>query len=83
MREGELTPGSRSALRAAVLSDEDPREIGTLAECFYRRGLYKKAIRWIQKSIDGDPGAEVYRLQLAKYEDALAKDPWGLRGGRR
>ena len=79
----DLKEASHAALRAAVLSDEDPRVIGTLAECFYRRGLYKKAIRWIQKSIDGDPDTETYRLQLAKYEDALAKDPWGLRGGRR
>ena len=55
-----------------VFSDKDARIIGTLAETYYRRGMYSKAIRWINLSIERDPDDAHYRDRLAAYEAARA-----------
>jgi thiol-disulfide isomerase/thioredoxin len=68
----ELEEGTRCALRAMVFSDKDARIIGTLAETYYRRGMYSKAIRWINLSIERDPDDARYRDRLAAYEAARA-----------
>jgi len=64
----ELEEATRCALRAMVFSDKDARIIGTLAETYYRRGLYTKAIRWINLSIERDPTDTHYRDRLAVFE---------------
>ena len=80
----EMEEASRCALRAVVLSDREPEIIATLAECYYQRGLYRKAIRWLGDAIAQDPPrVAIHRTRLAAYETALATDPWGLKAGRR
>ncbi len=76
----DLVPATRSAIRAVVYSDNDPDVMSTLAECYYWRGLYSKAIKWQRKSVDAAPHQKLYRAQLALYEDAKAADPHGMRG---
>lgn len=74
-----MEDASRHALRAVVLSDKEPAIIATLAESYHRRGLNRKAVRWINEAIDRHPQREdEYRLLLARYEQALADDPRGL-----
>lgn len=68
--EVELEEATRCALRAMVFSDKDARIIGTLAETYYQRGLYRKAIRWINLSIERDPTEVYYQRRLAVYESA-------------
>jgi len=76
----ELEEATRCALRAMVFSDKDARIIGTLAETYYRRRLYTKAIRWINLAIERDPADTHYRDRLAAYEtaqtDAAAGRSW-------
>lgn len=76
----ELEEATRVALRAAVLSDLDPRMVDTLAECYYWQGKYRKAIKWILTSIEKAPDEELYRRQLTLFEKSLESDPYGLRG---
>ncbi len=76
----DLGPATKSALRAVVFSDNDPDVISTLAECYYWRGLYSKAIRWQKKAVAGAPHQQLYRDQLVRYEEARAADPHGMRG---
>ncbi len=66
----ELEEATRCALRAMIFSDKDARIIGILAETYYHRRLYTKAIRWINLSIERDPAAVGYRDRLAVYEEA-------------
>jgi len=66
----ELEEATRCALRAMVFSDKDARIIGTLAETYYHRRLYNKAIRWINLSIERDPSDLGYRDRLAVFEAA-------------
>ena len=66
----ELEEATRCALRAMVFSDKDARIIGTLAETYYQRRLYNKAIRWINLSIERDPADLGYRDRLAVFEAA-------------
>lgn len=68
----ELEEATRCALRAMVFSDKDARIIGTLAETYYRRGLYTKAIRWINLAIERDPDDAQYPKRLAAFEAAKA-----------
>jgi tetratricopeptide (TPR) repeat protein len=79
----ELGEATRVALRAAVLSDLDPRMVDTLAECYYWQGKYRRAIKWIRKSIEKDPDEAQYRRQLTLFEETLELDPYGYRGIRR
>ncbi len=64
----ELEEATRCALRAMVFSDKDARIIGTLAETYYKRGLYTKAIRWVNLAIERDPADAHYRARLAVFE---------------
>lgn len=66
----ELEKATKCALRAMVYSDKDARVIGTLAETYYRRRLYDKAIRWINLSIERDPDDDYYRDRLVVFEAA-------------
>ena len=68
----ELKEGTRCALRAMIISGNDALIIGTLAETYYRRGMYSKAIRWINLSIEREPDDALHRDRLAVYEAALA-----------
>jgi len=80
----EMEEASSHALRAVVLSDREPEIIATLAECYYRRGLYRKAVRWLEDAVAQEPlRVAIHRGRLADYEAALAQDPWGLKAGRR
>lgn len=79
----DLTAAAEAALRAAVLSDMEPRLLGTLAECYNLQGRYRRAIRWIEQCIEKEPDDPAYREQLARYEEALRRDPYGYRGVRR
>ena len=75
-----MEEASRHALRAVVLSEKEPEIIATLAESYHRRGLNRKAVRWIGEAIDRDPPrVRDYEILLARYEQALADDPWGLK----
>ena len=73
----ELEEGTYCALRAMVLSGNDASIIGTLAETYYLRGMYSKAIRWIILSIERDPDSAYYRDRLTAFEAAQAGDPAG------
>ena len=68
----DLEEATRCALRAMVFSDKDARIISTLAETYYRRGMYTKAIRWINLAIERDSADTRYRDRLVAYEAAKA-----------
>jgi len=76
----ELKEATKCALRAMVYSDKDARVIGTLAETYYRRRLYDKAIRWINLSIEREPDDGHYRDRLAVFEAARETDANRYRG---
>jgi len=71
----DLEEATRCALRAMVFSDKDARIIGTLAETYFRRGLYEKAVRWINVSIERDPDDAGHRRRLAAYQAAQGGTP--------
>ena len=79
----ELEEATRCALRAMVFSDKDARIIGTLAETYYYRRMYSKAIRWINLSIERDPEDIRFRDQLAAYEAAQANASGRFTGSSR
>jgi hypothetical protein len=66
----ELEEATRCALRAMIFSDKDARIISTLAETYYHRRMYGKAIKWINLSIEREPEVALYRDRLAVYEAA-------------
>ena len=67
------------AIRAAVLSDEDPEIVALLSDLFYERGLYRKSIRWIKKAVAAAPDNKEYRARLERFEAALQNDPHGMK----
>jgi tetratricopeptide (TPR) repeat protein len=69
----ELEEATRCALRAMIYSDKDARIISTLAETYYQRRLYDKAIQWISLAIERDPGDANFRESLAVYEAARSR----------
>jgi thiol-disulfide isomerase/thioredoxin len=69
----ELEEATRCALRAMIFSDKDARIISTLAETYYQRRLYNKAIQWITLSMERDPTETNYRERLAVYEAARSR----------
>jgi len=79
----EFEEATRLALRAVLISEMDPAITETLAETYYRRGLYRRAIRWIDQSIERDPQVAYYREQRVRFQDALTADPYGFHGARR
>jgi len=76
----ELKAATRSAIRAVVFSDNDPDVISTLAECYYWRGMYGKAVKWQKKAVGEAPHTKIYQERLALYEQAKSGDPHGMRG---
>jgi len=76
----ELLEGSRKAIRAAVLSGEDPEIVALLSELFYYRGLYRKSIRWMKKAVVAEPDNDEFKAQLERYRTALENDPYGMKG---
>lgn len=76
----DLEEGTRCAIRATVFSDKDPATIVTLAECYYYRGYYRKAIKWIDQAMEQVPDDPLYQEHLARYQEALADDPHGMKG---
>jgi tetratricopeptide (TPR) repeat protein len=76
----DLEEATRCAIRATVFSDKDPAMIATLADTYYYRGKYRKAIKWINQAVEKAPEDAALRERLARYETALADDPWGLKG---
>jgi tetratricopeptide (TPR) repeat protein len=66
----ELHEATRCALRAMIFSDKDALIISTLAETYYQRRIYSKAIKWINLAIERDPADTDYRDRLAVYEKA-------------
>ena len=79
----ELEAAARAALRAAILSDLDPHMTETLAECYFWQGKYRRAIRWIRKSIEKAPDEVGYSSKLTRFENSLQQDPYGYRGIKR
>ncbi len=79
----DLTQASRYALRAVVLSDEDPRIISTLSECYFQRHLPAKAKRWLDKALVRDPDNGFYQERAAVFQAAVEKFPAHRRGRRR
>lgn len=55
------------AMKAVVLSGEDPNVMDTLAEIYFKRGMKEDAIKWIEKSISKDPGNKYFKDQLVKF----------------
>ncbi len=75
----DLEDATKAALRATVYSDKDAAVIGLLAECYRRRGLYDRALRWIDQSIERDPAEPRYRRQ----RETILAEQAARRGGRR
>lgn len=68
----DLEAATIAALRATIYSDKDAAVIGVLAECYFQRRLYDRALRWIEQSVDRAPDDERYREQRRRY--AAARD---------
>jgi tetratricopeptide (TPR) repeat protein len=79
----DLEQASRYALRAVIMSDEDPRMMATLGRAYFKRNLYRKAIRWMDKAVQGAPENLVYRQELVHYRETLKSKPFLYRGRRR
>jgi len=75
----DLVEGTRMAIRAAVISDEDPEMVALLSDLFYQRGLYRKSIKWIKKAVAAEPENMDFRSRLKRYENALRDDPYGMK----
>ena len=63
----ELEKATDYALKAVVLSGEDPNIMDTLAEIYFKRGMKEDAIKWIEKAIIKDPGSKYFKDQLVKF----------------
>ena len=70
-----LEEATRCALRAMVFSDRDPGITATLAESYYRRHFYGKAVRWMEHAVAGNPDQKHFRDRLAVYQLALDDHP--------
>jgi len=55
------------AMKAVVLSGEDPNIMDTLAEIYFKRDMKEDAIKWIEKAIMKDPGNQYFKEQLIKF----------------
>ncbi|MBT3316825.1 tetratricopeptide repeat protein [bacterium] len=55
------------AMKAVVLSDEDPNIMDTLAEIYFKRDMNEDAIKWIEKAITKDPGNKYFKEQLIRF----------------
>jgi thiol-disulfide isomerase/thioredoxin len=79
----DLEQASRYALRAVVMSDDNPRMMETLARSYFRRDLYRKAIRWMEKAAQADPANPRFSSQLILYQETLKSKAFLYRGRRR
>lgn len=73
----DLEEASRCAVRAVVLSDREPAVILTLAECYHRRRMHGRALRWIGEARAAAPDDPVLAEAEQRYAAARARDPWG------
>jgi tetratricopeptide (TPR) repeat protein len=65
-------------LRAAKLAPEDPAVLRELGGAFYRKGLYDKALQWLQKSraaAAGNPKEEARALYAVGLAQEARRDP--------
>lgn len=58
------------ALKAAELSNRDPGILDTLAEVYYARGEYDKAIEVGKEALESDPDDQYFKDQVEKYKKA-------------
>lgn len=58
------------ALRAVELTERDPGYLDTLAELYYARGEFDKAIAIGQEALDKEPGDEYFTDQVKKFKAA-------------
>lgn len=79
----DLEEASRCAVRAVALSERAPATVLTLAETYERRGLYAKALRWLDEALAAAPGDPALVRARHRCEAAHQADPWGLQQGRR
>ncbi|MBE0566854.1 MAG: tetratricopeptide repeat protein, partial [Krumholzibacteria bacterium] len=79
----DLEEASRCAVRAVVLSERAPATVLTLAETYERRGLYAKALRWLDEALAAAPDDPALVRARQRCETARQADPWGLQQGRR
>jgi thioredoxin-like negative regulator of GroEL len=79
----DLEQASRYAIRAVVLSDDNPRMMATLAESYFKRGQYRKAVRWMEKAVEQAPERPAFQQQLEAYSEVLKSKPFLYRGRRR
>jgi tetratricopeptide (TPR) repeat protein len=79
----DLEEASRCAVRAVVLSDRAPAAILTLAASYERRGLYAKALKWLDEALAAAPDDPALAAARQRCLAARQADPWGLQGGRR
>jgi len=62
-----------AAKRAHELDPEDPNIMDTLAEAYYAKGEYEKAVYWEKKALEKEPDNEFFKKQLKKFQEALKK----------
>ncbi len=62
-----------AAKRAHELDPEDPNIMDTLAEAYYAKGDYKKAVYWEKKALEKEPNNEFFKKQLKKFQEALKR----------
>jgi len=62
-----------AALKAVDLSDRDPGIFDTLAEVYFARGEYDKAIVTAKEALESDPDDQYFRDQVEKFEKAKAE----------
>ncbi len=79
----ELKQATRYAIRAVVMSGNEPETMATLGRCYFKRGLYRKAIRWMEKAARAAPDVPRYSDQLVAYRKFVAERPFLYRGRHR
>lgn len=79
----DLEQASRYAIRAVVLSDNNPRMMETLAASYFKRQQYRKAVRWMEKAVKIAPDNSHFQERLTAYEAVVKSKPFLYRGRRR
>jgi len=64
-----LPQATTCALRAVIRSDERPDLVALLAACYQRRSFHARAVKWMEKAVDGEPGNPDFRQTLARYRE--------------
>ena len=68
------------ALKAVEISDRSPGILDTLAELYYARGEYDKAIEIGKEALSSDPDDQYFKDQIEKFR--VAKVEAEKRAGR-